>query len=242
LTAAPSQAGTPFTGATEWTQIMNNAELVSLVGQSGEQIGNQITQISQLAEQIQNQIRIYQSMLQNTLTLPSHVWGQVEGDLNRLRSLVTQGQGIAFSMGNADDAAPAFPEFLRIQVGPRKWRDLLGKLPAMVDTNRDTIARRSARPASHRSNSHPKKRPWAGALHVAAQSADAGAAGRSPDRRPAGGAGPEVAGPRLAANHHDGRWYQSEQAAKDLAQNRREEFFNSNAPSTSGGQTMEPRW
>ena len=39
-----------------------------------------------------------------------------------------------------------------------------------------------------------------------------------------------------------GTWYQSEQAAKDLAQNRREEFFNSNAPSTSGGQTMEPRW
>ena len=39
-----------------------------------------------------------------------------------------------------------------------------------------------------------------------------------------------------------GTWYQSEQAARDLAQNRREEFFNSNAPSTSGGQTMEPRW
>ena len=39
-----------------------------------------------------------------------------------------------------------------------------------------------------------------------------------------------------------GTWYQAEQAAKDLAQNRREEFFNSTTPSTSGGQTMEPRW
>jgi P-type conjugative transfer protein TrbJ len=37
-------------------------------------------------------------------------------------------------------------------------------------------------------------------------------------------------------------WHQSEQAAKDLAQTRREDFFNSNAPSTSGGQVMEPRW
>ncbi|MNL73722.1 hypothetical protein D3C87_1992230 [compost metagenome] len=37
-------------------------------------------------------------------------------------------------------------------------------------------------------------------------------------------------------------WYQSEQAEKDLAQTRREEFFNSTAPSTSGGQEMEPRW
>lgn len=39
-----------------------------------------------------------------------------------------------------------------------------------------------------------------------------------------------------------GTWYQSEQAAKDLAQNRREEFFKSTTPSTSGGQEMEPRW
>jgi type IV secretion system protein TrbJ len=37
-------------------------------------------------------------------------------------------------------------------------------------------------------------------------------------------------------------WYQSEQATKDLAQARREEFFNSVSPPTSGGQTMEPRW
>jgi hypothetical protein len=181
-----------------------------LVGQSGEQIGNQITQISQLAEQIQNQIRIYQSMLQNTLTLPSHVWGQVEGDLNRLRSLVTQGQGIAFSMGNADDVRQRFQSFSDSS-RPRKWRDLLGKLPAMVDTNRHDCST-PARPASHRSNSHPKKRPWA-ARSMSKRSRQMQAL-RSPDRRPAGGAGPEVAGPRLAANHHDGRWLQSEQAPR----------------------------
>ena len=39
-----------------------------------------------------------------------------------------------------------------------------------------------------------------------------------------------------------GTWYQSEQAAKDLAQSRREEFFKSTTPSTSGGQELEPRW
>jgi conjugal transfer/entry exclusion protein len=38
-------------------------------------------------------------------------------------------------------------------------------------------------------------------------------------------------------------WFQSEQAAKDLAQTRREEFFNSNAARDfTGGQMMEPRW
>ena len=39
-----------------------------------------------------------------------------------------------------------------------------------------------------------------------------------------------------------GTWYQSEQAQKDLAQARREEFFRSTTPSTSGGQEMRPRW
>jgi P-type conjugative transfer protein TrbJ len=39
-----------------------------------------------------------------------------------------------------------------------------------------------------------------------------------------------------------GTWYQSQQAKEDLAQARREKFFSSIAPSTSGGQKMEPRW
>jgi hypothetical protein len=100
-TASP--AGAAGGQATEWTQLLNNGELISLVGKSAEQINNQITQISQLAEQIQNQLRIYENMLQNTRSCPIHIWGQVERDLNKLRSRRQQGQGIAFSMGNADD-------------------------------------------------------------------------------------------------------------------------------------------
>ena len=37
--------------ATEWTQLLNNAELIALVGKSAEQVNNQIKQITQLAEQ-----------------------------------------------------------------------------------------------------------------------------------------------------------------------------------------------
>jgi hypothetical protein len=37
---------------------------------SGLQVDNQLTQISQLAEQIQNQLNIYENMLQNTAQLP----------------------------------------------------------------------------------------------------------------------------------------------------------------------------
>ena len=101
--AAAGGGGAIGGGATEWTQILNNSELIAMVGKSTQQINNQITQIAQLSQQIQNQLKIYENMLQNTAQLPQHIWGQVERDLNQLRNLVGQGQGIAFSMGNADD-------------------------------------------------------------------------------------------------------------------------------------------
>src|SRR5690606_16929127 len=78
INPGPAVAGAVTGNATEWTQLLNNAELVGLTGQSAEQIQNQLTQIGQLAEQIQNQIRIYENMLQNTLQLPNHIWGQAE--------------------------------------------------------------------------------------------------------------------------------------------------------------------
>ena len=245
VTTGPVSAGTPLTGATEWTQILNNAELVSLVGQSDEQIGNQITQISQLAEQIQNQIRIYQNMLQNTLTLPSHVWGQVEGDLNRLRSLVNQGQGIAFSMGNADDVLrQRFQSFSEFKSGLANGETFSASYRQWSDTNRDTIAS-TLRAAGLTSEQFASEEATMSQLRSMSQSAVG--------QMQALQAGHQIAAQQVAQAQKlrglvsqqitmMGAWYQSEQAAKDLAQNRREDFFNSNAPSTSGGQTMEPRW
>ncbi len=245
LATNPVFAGTPLAGATEWTQILNNGELVSLVGQSGEQIGNQITQISQLAEQIQNQIRIYQNMLQNTLTLPSHVWGQVESDLNRLRSLVNQGQGIAFSMGNADDVLrQRFQSFADFKSGLANGETFSASYRQWSDTNRDTIAS-TLRAAGLTSEQFASEEATMGQLRSMSQSAVG--------QMQALQAGHQIAAQQVAQAQKlrglvsqqitmMGAWYQSEQAAKDLAQNRREEFFNSSAPSTSGGQTMEPRW
>jgi len=101
--ASPVRAGTATGAATEWTQLANNAELIKLLESSGTQVHNQLTQINQLAQQIETQLNIYQNMLQNTATLPQHIWGQVEADLNQLRDIIETGQSIAFSMGNADD-------------------------------------------------------------------------------------------------------------------------------------------
>ena len=104
VAATPNaRAGTATGAATEWTQVANNAELIKLLESSGTQVHNQLTQINQLAQQIETQLNIYQNMLQNTATLPEHIWGQVEADINQLRSIVETGQSIAFSMGNADD-------------------------------------------------------------------------------------------------------------------------------------------
>ena len=49
-------------GATEMTQLANNAELATQVSQLTEQINNQI-------KMIQNQIRMVQDMINNTLAL-----------------------------------------------------------------------------------------------------------------------------------------------------------------------------
>ena len=138
-------------GATEWTQLLNNGELVSLVGHSATQIDNQVTQITQLAEQIQNQLRIYQNMLQNTAQLPAHVWGQVQSDLNRLQSVVTKAQGISFSMGNIDDVLSArFKSYSDFKASQPTGQNFSATWQSWSATNRDTIGGTSESRRPHR--------------------------------------------------------------------------------------------
>ena len=137
----PVRAGAATGAATEWTQLANNAQLVDLLKSSGLQVDNQLTQISQLAEQIQNQLKIYENMLQNTARLPAHIWGQVETDLNGLRSIVGQGQSIAFSMGNADDILKQrFKSYADLKTNLPNGESFSSTYQTWSDTNRDTIA------------------------------------------------------------------------------------------------------
>ena len=231
-TVSNAQAGVGgLGGATEWTQILNNTELVSLVGSS--------------AEQIQNQLKIYENMLQNTLTLPNHIWGQVESDLMRLQSLVNQGQGIAFSMGNVDDVLrQRFQSFADFKSGLANGQTFSSSYQDWSDTNRDTIAS-TLRAAGLTAEQFGSEEATMNQLRSMSES--------SVGQMQALQVGHEIAAQQVAQAQKlrglvsqqvtmMGTWYQSEQAARDLAQNRREEFFNSTAPSTSGGQTMEPRW
>ncbi|MGO7042156.1 P-type conjugative transfer protein TrbJ [Rhizobium acaciae] len=231
--------------ATEWTQLANNAELISLVGKSAEQVNNQITQISQLAEQIQNQINIYKNMLQNTAQLPNHVWGEVENDLKNLQNVVAQGQGVAFSMGNVDDVLRArFQSFAEMKSSLPDGASFSSTYQNWSDTNRDTIAG-SLRAANLTAEQFSSEEGTMSSLRSMSETADG--------QMKALQVGHEIAAQQVAQMQKlrglvsqqmamMGTWLQSEQAQKDLAQARREQFFSGTERDIRGGQTMEPRW
>lgn len=242
---APARAGTATGAATEWTQVLNNGELVALVGKSGEQVHNQLVQINQLAQQIETQLNIYQNMLQNTAILPKHVWGQVEADLNQLRSIVETGQSIAFSMGNADDVLQQrFQSYSALRTNLPNNASFSSTYQTWSDTNRETIAS-TLRAASLTSEQFSNEEATMSSLRSMSETAD-------------GQIKALQVGHQLAAQQVEqtqklrglvaqqttmtATWLQSEQTDKDLAQARREKFF---APTNRGvpqGQMMEPRW
>ncbi len=242
---APADAGTATGVATEWTQVLNNGELVALVGRSGEQIQNQLTQISQLAQQIETQLNIYQNLLQNTATLPSHMWGQVESDLNQLRSIVDQGQGIAFSLGNADEVLQQrFQSYATLKTSLPSNETFSSTYQTWSDTNRDTISS-TLKAASLTADQFDSEETTMSSLRSMSETADG--------QMKALQVGHEIAAQQVAQMQKlrglvsqqmtmMGTWLQTEQTDKDLAQARREKFF---APVNHGipeGQMMEPRW
>lgn len=241
----PAEAGGVTGQATEWTQLANNTELISLVGKSAEQVNNQITQISQLAEQIQNQLNIYKNMLQNTAQLPEHVWGQVENDLKSLQSVVNQGQGVAFSMGNVDDVLKQrFQSFADMKSNLPDGASFSTTYQSWSDTNRDTIAG-TLKAANLTAEQFSSEESTMSQLRSMSESADG--------QMKALQVGHEIAVQQVAQMQKlrglvsqqmtmMGTWYQSEQAQRDLAQARREQFFSGTERDIRGGQTMEPRW
>ncbi len=240
-----AEAGGVTGQATEWTQLANNAELISLVGKSAEQVNNQITQISQLAEQIQNQLNIYKNMLQNTAQLPDHVWGQVESDLKNLQNVVNQGQGVAFSMGNVDDVLKQrFQSFAQMKSKLPDGASFSTTYQSWSDTNRDTISG-TLKGANLTAEQFSSEESTMSSLRSMSETSDG--------QMKALQVGHQIAAQQVAQMQKlrglvsqqmtmMGTWYQSEQAQKDLAQARREQFFSGTEYDIRGGQTMEPRW
>jgi P-type conjugative transfer protein TrbJ len=247
LVALPSTslAGAAAGAATEWTQLANNGQLIDLMKSSGIQVDNQLTHITQLAEQIQNQLNIYKNMLQNTAQLPKQVWGQVESDLGELRDIVNNGQGIAFSMGNADDLLKQrFKSYADLKTSLPNEESFSSTYQTWSDTNRDTIAG-TLNAASLTADQFDSEEETMSELRLMSQSADG--------QMKALQVGHQIAAQQVAQMQKlrgivsqqttmMGTWLQSEQTDKDLAQARREKFFNADIQSIPTGQKMEPRW
>lgn len=241
----PSFAGSATGAATEWTQLANNAELIELLKTSGVQVENQIKQINQLAEQIQNQLNIYQNMLQNTAQLPDHIWGDVESDLKQLQRIVSQGDGIAFSMGNVDDILKQrFPSFADLKTNLATGETFSSRYQNWSDTNRHAIGS-TLKAASLTADQFSGEESTMKILRSMSESADG--------QMKALQVGHQIAAQQVAQTQKlrglvsqqmtmMGTWLQARQVDKDLAQSRREKFFQADVKSIPEGQMMEPRW
>lgn len=247
LISSPSAvyAGAATGGATEWTQLLNNAQLLEQSGQGVESLANQAQQIANQVTQIENQLKQYQTMLQNLEKLPDNIWGEAVSDLQSLRGIVQQGEGIAFSMGSLDDVLKErFPSFDEFASGLKNGTDYSEKYSEWSKTTRDTIAGTLAQ-AGMTADQFDTEQGTMQQLQAQSESAVG--------QMQALQVGHSIAGQQVEQMQKlrgliaqqsvmMGTWYQSEQADKDLAQQNRENFFNSSTPSTSGGQQMEPRW
>lgn len=235
-------AGAATGGATEWTQLLNNAQLLEQSGQGVEQIANQAQQISHQVTQIQNQLDQYRTMLQNLEKFDERVWGKAQDDLDSLRKLTQQGEGIAFSMGSLDDTLKLrFPSFSEFADGVGKGQDFSQAYERWSQTNRDTIGGTLAQ-AGLTAKQFDNEQSTMRQLQEQSQSAVGqmqalqvghSIASQQVDQMQ------KLRGLIAQQSTMMGTWYQSDQAAKDLAQQRRENFFESTKPSMTGGQGME---
>ena len=83
--------------ASEWTQLMNNAELAQIVGLESSILATESQQLLTQARQLQTQMEVYQVMLRNIKSLPEQHLRSALGGVMRLRDVAQQAGAIAQS-------------------------------------------------------------------------------------------------------------------------------------------------
>src|SRR3954453_7416422 len=127
--------------ATEFTQLLNNAQLVQHGAEQLKQSAQFAQQITNQVQQIQNQLQMYQNMLQNTASLPSRIWGQAQADIAQLAHLSQQGQSLAYSISNIDDVfRQRFGTYDSFRSQMLNGSSLSQAYASWSTTQRDTIA------------------------------------------------------------------------------------------------------
>jgi P-type conjugative transfer protein TrbJ len=82
-------------GATEFTQMINMAQLIA-------QYATQIEQYATQVQSLQNHIQQTQMQIQNLRNLPASMWSKFQNDVLALKNIVQQGQAVTFAAANVD--------------------------------------------------------------------------------------------------------------------------------------------
>lgn len=90
-------------GATEVTQIANNAQLIGIYAEKVKSYAKQLEQLQQEVLQYQNMIERLKIDTDNWTKLATSQWGDVMGDINKLAGAIKEGEAIAFSLANIDE-------------------------------------------------------------------------------------------------------------------------------------------
>lgn len=91
-----------FGGATEATQIANNAELAGIYGQTAQQVSNGIQQINNQMQMIMNQVQQYTEMIKQGMTMQSFLTNDIFSQVQDLFSSSVAGSGLFSAYGNSE--------------------------------------------------------------------------------------------------------------------------------------------
>jgi len=110
-------------GATEFTQIMNNVQLIGILQNGMSQLSTLSDMLDNEAVQTIKQIAMVQNQLQDLMSYGSAVtgqWSQAVGALSQLQGLVARGQALSYTLQNLDSTfIQKYPGFGNYGAGGR---------------------------------------------------------------------------------------------------------------------------
>ena len=98
----PAAAGGVTGGATEWTQLLNNAELASIASLEGRTLSTETESLAAQLEQLRTQIASWEIMRRNIARLPERHFAQAIGPVLRLHRIASETGAIIRSGSELD--------------------------------------------------------------------------------------------------------------------------------------------
>ncbi len=103
ITVNSFAGGGGFAGATEATQLLNNAELAAIFSKETAQYAKQIQQYTTQLQQLQQDIMTVQMMTQNLQDLSNFDWTDFAVSVSGLQNVMSAANGISYALSNFDN-------------------------------------------------------------------------------------------------------------------------------------------